>query len=151
MNSKIGILYLQINCPIGTSPFIQKYFQNLYNASTWLRKIYEECYVSVGPWQKLIFTESKTVLEYSDYHICFYISDFSGSYRRSANENLIFTNHKFNDKCSTYEYALSEHQFRNRSILNSDKKEIFKIHQEIRSCMHPSFHKFIKNKNLDMS
>jgi len=109
---------------------------------------HKRLHVVVGPWQRLIFQEKVDYSRdnYSGYHVAMYISKFSHTYNKFAEENLLFTKHRFADKCDTLENALNWKQFRTRDFLNSQKEVVLQLEHEARSLYHPSFKRSLVNR-----
>jgi hypothetical protein len=158
MNSKIGILYVYFNCPIGTARIISEFFSRIYSAHCNVAELtlsdssetYELATVSMGAWQNLFFAaveepEAFARREYHDYHLCFYVADFTGSYQRSVEDNTLLAKHRFDDRFTTMEEALCSRQFRNFTIRKTAEKgeaegqEVYKMHQEVRTVLHGAY------------
>eukprot|EP01127_Copromyxa_protea_P013463 TRINITY_DN3636_c0_g1_i1.p1 TRINITY_DN3636_c0_g1~~TRINITY_DN3636_c0_g1_i1.p1 ORF type:complete len:293 (+),score=51.48 TRINITY_DN3636_c0_g1_i1:27-905(+) len=148
MLCQIGILYVLHFCPLGTVTHIQNYFEKYYHAVSLREKESdsENLRISAGPHQQLIFKETEKCESYSDFHVCFYVNNFSDAYHRAATDGVLHNEHRFTDKSHSYEEALSYFQIRMLSFPDDQGKEIFKFHQEVRSCYHPSYHKQWPNK-----
>jgi len=104
--------------------------------------------IVVGPWQRLIFREKDNYQKgnYNGYHICIYVTKFALYYQRFEAENLLFTKHRFADKCDTLQQALDWQQFRIREIGNESKETIHPLEHEVRSLYHPSFRRPLVNR-----
>lgn len=142
-NLKRGILYLLLNTPKDSTPDIQRYYKTYFDMTP-TQFTHHKLHYAVGPWQQLIFVEKDSPVLYTDWHICFYITQFSSSYNKLLADNLLCIQHRFSDKCDTLEKALADSQFRTLDIPLQDGST-FKIMQEVRSCYHPSFYKPLQN------
>jgi len=104
--------------------------------------------IVVGPWQRLIFREKENYQkgDYTGYHVCIYVTKFSLYYRKFHADNILFTKHRFSDKCDTLQQALDWQQFRIRDIYNEKKEIILQLEHEVRSLYHPSFLRPLVNR-----
>jgi len=146
--AQLGILYFLQHCEPTTIEHITHYYQNYFEAPVHVEPEQKRLQVVVGPWQRLIFQEKVDYNKdnYSGYHVAIYISKFSHTYNKLAEGNLLFTKHRFSDKCDTLEDALNWKQFRTRDFLNSQKEVVLHLEHEARSLYHPSFKRPLVNR-----
>lgn len=77
-------------------------------------------------------------LPYTDWHVAVYISRFSPTYESLSQHNLIFSQHRFKDKCATLQEAEDGHQFRCRDVVDGNGELVYQLEHEVRSLAHPS-------------
>jgi len=147
--TNLGILYLLHHCEITTVELIAKFYQNHFEVPVYFETEHKKVHVVVGPWQRLIFKEKKNYKrsDYSGYHVAIYVSKFSNTYNNFAVKNLLFTKHRFADKCDTLQDALHWQQFRTLDFVNEQNKEVvLYLEHEVRSLYHPSFKRPLVNR-----
>jgi len=146
----LGIPYVEFLCRKGAAIKIGEFYKRFVGAPYTHGEeggaVFSK--VVVGPKQLLIFRETDEKVEPTTYHICIYIADFSGTYEKFSKNNLLFTKHKFDDKCETIEDALSYSQFRFNQIVDPDNltDELFIMEHEVRSLCHPFYMRPLVNK-----
>jgi len=148
----LGLLYVEQLCKRGTAAKIGAFYHKYLGSPPTVVETTEDgvdfVSVVVGPKQVLIYKETDQPIEYSTYHFCIYIADFSGSYKKVAKDNLLYTKHKFDDKCDTLEQALQNSQFRINTIVDPDNVSdvVFAVEHEVRSLVHPAYLRPLVNK-----
>lgn len=158
-----GIRYIELTCRKGTSSAIGRFYQQLLkcdgrihsfeNLSCQSDTYGDGVALSLGPGVHLLFVEQEN-LEAESYdawmqamrgiHICIYVEDFRGLYQRLSQENIIWSNPRFEhlDSCDTWEQAKRGRTLRFRYVLNLQTKEpIYELEHETRPLLHGQYMK----------
>ena len=151
----LGIRYIEFFVPEGTS------------ALKWIALTYEQVLggkvlrfedgkrievvlgIKENP-QFLKYVESKDVHEYEGEHICIYVNDFIGIYKKAKNVKVKHSGSKalsivWNNPCFTMKYDTLEqvqrlNEFRFKDFLNLETGEVaYQLEHEVRSLAHPGF------------
>lgn len=147
-----GIRYIEISCRPGTTPAICQFYREMLQCTcTASTPTGEEptgtCIVSVGPGVHLVYVEDESlsnddIKRMEGVHICVYVSDFEGLYRRLKKRNLIWTNPRFTwlDTCDTWEEAVASRTLRFKDIIDLKTGEkVLELEHETRPCSHGQF------------
>ena len=86
--------------------------------------------------QYLLFRETdRPKPDYDGHHVQMYITDFSGSYRRLSERNLIYSED-------------NRYQYRFRDIIDlTSGRPLFTVEHEVRSATHPMYLRPLVNRN----
>lgn len=130
----LGIQYVELEVPKGTTPGISRFYQSVMGAPTVLSK--ELATVRIGRGQALRFREvSKPQPVYDGHHIAIYIADFSGPYEKLMARRLITE-------------ESDAHQYRFQAIFDPETGEpLFELEHEVRSLYHPMYARNLTNRN----
>jgi len=146
--SELRILYLLHHCEKGTLVDISHIYKFYFDTPVYHVKSQNLSHVVVGPWQRLVFKEHEKYNKnnYNGYHVAIYITNFSRTYQKFLDDNLVFTKHRYIDKCDSLKDALQWQQFRTLDFVNDKKDIIFQLEHEVRSLYHPSFRRALVNR-----
>jgi len=146
--SELGIIYVLQHCPTNSVAAIAEFYQKYFEVPVYLVSAQKTAHVVVGPWQRLIFQENENyqMSDYRGYHVAIYISKFESTYKKFLADNLLFTKHRFMDKCDTLKNALQWNQFRILDLTNNKKEVVLHLEHEVRSLYHPSFGRPLVNR-----
>jgi hypothetical protein len=139
---ELGMAYVDFDVPQGTADGIARYYKEVMRAPSRLESGASKgrAIVSVGRYQKLIFTETAAALpEYDNHHIQIYIADFGTPYRWLKERDLI-----------TMETDANEWRFQ-WIVDPKDGRKLFQIEHEVRSMKHPLFGRPLVNRNHGIS
>jgi len=138
---QLAIYYVLHYCKLNTSQSVAQFYQKFFQVPVTIVPSQKMVHIPVGPKQRVIFMEHENFCNenYTNYHIAIYISQFSQTYLRFAAEKLLFTQHRFTDKCDTLEETLKWKQFRTRDIINEEKEVVLSFEHEVRSLHHHYF------------
>eukprot|EP00586_Coscinodiscus_wailesii_P004232 CAMPEP_0172480504 /NCGR_PEP_ID=MMETSP1066-20121228/5689_1 /TAXON_ID=671091 /ORGANISM="Coscinodiscus wailesii, Strain CCMP2513" /LENGTH=369 /DNA_ID=CAMNT_0013241879 /DNA_START=125 /DNA_END=1234 /DNA_ORIENTATION=- len=156
-----GIRYIEIACPMGTSPAVARFYRELLGCAvleTSLRHNDNDhdntavAVVCVGPGVHMAFVERETLTSRDRHamegvHVCFYVNDFGALYRRLTERNLIWTNPRFVylDTCDTWEEAYASRTLRFKDIVDlSTNEKIIELEHETRPLRHGQYLKIPK-------
>jgi len=130
------------------SKTVGQFYQKYFDVPVTFVPSEKTVHITVGPWQRLIFVENEkwSNADYTNYHVAFYVSGFAQTYKKFHADNLLFTQHRFADRCETLENALSWKQFRTKNILDENKEVLISFEHEVRSLHHPSFKRPLVNR-----
>lgn len=138
----IGMPYVELNVPVGTTERIGRFYQEILGASISLGTRHNaDCLsVSTGKAQYLHFIETDLPQpDYDGHHIAIYISDFAQPYEKLLKRDLI-------------SMETDEHEWRFIDIIDLDSKDVlFKIEHEVRSATHPLYARPLINRNPGQS
>jgi hypothetical protein len=130
----LGLAYVDFDVPPGTADGIARYYREVMLSPTKMES--GRATVSVGRYQRLIFTEtSSTIPEYDGHHIQIYIADFGKPYAWLKARDLI-----------TMETDANEWRFQ-WIVDPKDARRLFQIEHEVRSMKHPLFNRPLVNRN----
>eukprot|EP01121_Diplochlamys_sp_Union-15-3_P000207 TRINITY_DN10209_c0_g1_i1.p1 TRINITY_DN10209_c0_g1~~TRINITY_DN10209_c0_g1_i1.p1 ORF type:complete len:322 (+),score=42.09 TRINITY_DN10209_c0_g1_i1:51-968(+) len=149
IHGNLGLPYIELFCNPGTAKKIFEYFVEYFGAIGTLENDDTLARVWVGPWQQLIYRETKEPSPYDGWHICFYVADFTERYHKFARENLLFHDHPFEDTFRTIQEAYKWRQFRTKDFVDvKDPKgsAIYQLHLEVRSVYHPFYRRTLVNR-----
>ena len=135
---QIGMPYVELNAPPGTTKQISRFYQDIIGATTYLgTRNNSDCVsVSTGNLQYLHFIETEIPQpDYDGHHIAIYISNFARPYEKLMKHGLI-------------SMETDEHEWRFIDIIDLDSGDIlFKIEHEVRSATHPLYSRPLINRN----
>lgn len=134
----IGMPYVELNAPPGTTKKISQFYQEIIGATTYIgTRNNSDCVsVSTGNLQYLHFIETEIPQpDYDGHHIAIYISNFARPYEKLMKHGLI-------------SMETDEHEWRFIDIIDLDSGDIlFKIEHEVRSATHPLYSRPLINRN----
>eukprot|EP01089_Gocevia_fonbrunei_P002381 TRINITY_DN12354_c0_g1_i1.p1 TRINITY_DN12354_c0_g1~~TRINITY_DN12354_c0_g1_i1.p1 ORF type:complete len:316 (+),score=41.48 TRINITY_DN12354_c0_g1_i1:34-981(+) len=149
-NKSLRLVYVEENCNPGTAERIVKFYKDKFNANGSVSTVGSRkmARIQVGGHQELLFREAETpVPEFQGHHICIYISDFSGTYKKFKDSDLLYKHNTFDDKYETLSEALTNHQFRICDFKNDDDEELLhRLEHEVRSLVHPYYMRPLVNR-----
>lgn len=147
----VGMPVIEHIVPLQTAHGIARYFNVYYGAES---RVMEEdnnislCIVPVGPFERLIFRESKYTekqklpvgTRFGGQHICFYVKNFKALFHTFQKADLLFDNENYPEYCFAWEVAAQRQQFRAYQMVDPDtNKPLFALEQEIRSTAHSNW------------
>jgi len=152
----VGIVFVQFDVSNEVLPFMEEIYTKHFQ--THVVQSEEGLEITVGGRQRLIFSPPKYhgynraihcsiplhVEEYG-YHVAIYIGDFSGTFTRMEQDNLIYVSDRFRDKADTIEKAKQHRQFRFKDFRN-ENQTLFELEHEIRSVVHSNFMRPLINR-----
>jgi hypothetical protein len=133
----LGIPYVEFEVPTGTAQGICNFYPQIMAMSAELKNgDGAVARVKVGKDQYLQFRETdRPQPEYDGHHVQFYITNFSGPYRRLSERGLISQED-------------NQYQYRFRDIVDlADGKHLFTIEHEVRSVTHPMYLRPLVNRD----
>jgi hypothetical protein len=133
----LGIPYVEFEVPTGTAQGICNFYPQIMGMSAELKNgDGAVARVKVGKDQYLQFRETdRPQPEYDGHHVQFYITNFSGPYRRLSERGLISQED-------------NQYQYRFRDIVDlTDGKHLFTIEHELRSVTHPMYLRPLVNRD----
>jgi hypothetical protein len=133
----LGIPYVEFEVPTGTAQGICNFYPQIMGMSAELKNgDGAVARVKVGKDQYLQFRETdRPQPEYDGHHVQFYITNFSGPYRRLSERGLISQED-------------NQYQYRFRDIVDlTDGKHLFTIEHEVRSVTHPMYLRPLVNRD----
>jgi hypothetical protein len=133
----LGIPYVEFEVPTGTAQGICNFYPQIMGISAELKNDDGAvARVRVGKDQYLQFRETdRPQPEYDGHHVQFYITNFSGPYRRLSERGLISQED-------------NQYQYRFRDIVDlADGKHLFTIEHEVRSVTHPMYLRPLVNRD----
>jgi hypothetical protein len=133
----LGIPYVEFEVPTGTAQGICNFYPQIMGISAELKNgDGAVARVKVGKDQYLQFRETnRPQPEYDGHHVQFYITNFSGPYRRLSERGLISQED-------------NQYQYRFRDIVDlADGKHLFTIEHEVRSATHPMYLRPLVNRD----
>lgn len=166
-----GIRYVEFILPVGAKAekVCEFYKQTLHtqaSVATAPDSGANCCLVSVGPGVHLVYVEAPSSLSSSSttsngdierelfrkmvgIHVCIYVHNFHGLYKRLKNKSLIWTNPRFTrlDRCDTWEDSRKSRTLRFKHVIdetNSDSNEpivLMTLEHETRALRHGQFMK----------
>eukprot|EP00565_Helicotheca_tamesis_P008437 CAMPEP_0185724462 /NCGR_PEP_ID=MMETSP1171-20130828/936_1 /TAXON_ID=374046 /ORGANISM="Helicotheca tamensis, Strain CCMP826" /LENGTH=345 /DNA_ID=CAMNT_0028392315 /DNA_START=121 /DNA_END=1158 /DNA_ORIENTATION=- len=148
-----GIRFVEIACPVGSTPAIMKFYEEMLGCTVSQLSENEEngqtIAISVGPGIHLLYSESSTVTPEDSsamegVHICIYVPQFKSLYDKLDENKLIFTNPRFVhlDTCDTWEEAMASRTLRFKDIIDLDTGDkILELEHETRPMKHGQFMK----------
>ncbi len=130
----LGIPYVELNVPVGTTKGIARFYNEIMGAPANAEK--GVCTVSIGTQQTLRFRETKSRLpDYDGHHLAIYLSDFSGPWKKLRKLRLISE-------------ESDDNQYRFINIVDpANGKKLFEIEHEVRSLFHPMYARRLTNRN----
>ena len=144
----IGLAYIEFQIPHKTSQHVASFYSTFLGAPSAV--VDSACYVSVGPFQNLIFREAPegvNSVEDFGHHIAIYISNFGSTFKKMQQRNLIFVNDKFPDKVHDLNEATRWRQFRFKNfVAEGNDQAFFSMEHEVRSVSHASFMRPLVNR-----
>mmetsp|Transcript_5769 Transcript_5769/g.8061 ORF Transcript_5769/g.8061 Transcript_5769/m.8061 type:complete len:344 (+) Transcript_5769:46-1077(+) len=147
IRGSLGLAYVEFPIPHKTSQHISNFYSKFFGAPT--QVVGCACYVSVGPFQNLIFKEAAEGFNVEDvgHHISFYVSNFESTFKKLKERNLIFVHEKFPDRVNSLEEAKRWKQFRFKNfVLDGTDEVFFSLEHEVRSVSHTSFMRPLVNR-----
>jgi hypothetical protein len=133
----LGIPYVEFEVPTGTAQGICNFYPQIMGISAELKNDDGAvARVRVGKDQYLQFRETdRPQPEYDGHHVQFYITNFSGPYRRLSERGLISQED-------------NQYQYRFRDIVDlADGKHLFTVEHEVRSVTHPMYLRPLVNRD----
>jgi len=133
----LGIPYVEFEVPTGTAQGICNFYPQIMGISAELKNgDGAVARVKVGKDQYLQFRETdRPQPEYDGHHVQFYITNFSGPYRRLSERGLISQED-------------NQYQYRFRDIVDlADGKHLFTVEHEVRSATHPMYLRPLVNRD----
>jgi hypothetical protein len=133
----LGIPYVEFEVPTGTAQGICNFYPQIMGISAELKNDDGAvARVRVGKDQYLQFRETdRPQPEYDGHHVQFYITNFSGPYRRLSERGLISQED-------------NQYQYRFRDIVDlADGKHLFTVEHEVRSATHPMYLRPLVNRD----
>jgi hypothetical protein len=133
----LGIPYVEFEVPTGTAQGICNFYPQIMGISAELKNVDGAvARVRVGKDQYLQFRETdRPQPEYDGHHVQFYITNFSGPYRRLSERGLISQED-------------NQYQYRFRDIVDlADGKHLFTVEHEVRSATHPMYLRPLVNRD----
>ncbi len=132
----LGMPYVQLDVPPGTTPGIARFYETVLHCPT--TQSGDTTTVSMGHNQELIFTETDApVPEYDGHHIAIYVADFSGPHAWLNERGLISE-------------ESDQFQYRFQDIVDPDSGErLFELEHEVRSLSHAMYRRPLVNRNPD--
>jgi len=142
----LGIAYVELESRKDKLKDIKDFYSHFMGAL--VDQIDEETLsVCVGPLQQLVFRATdKETIPYNGYHFAIYLATFEITYNLLNKHGLLFTQHKFSDRCETLRQALDNSQFRVRDVPSAQGGVVFQLELEVRSLVHPSFMRPLVNR-----
>jgi hypothetical protein len=131
---KLGIPYVELLVPAGTSDGIGRFYRDVMKASA--KTGNGLCTVSIGVGQSLRYRETKkSQPDYDGHHIAIYISDFSSPHKIIKARRLISE-------------ESDPHQYRFTTLFDPQTGEpLFELEHEVRSLRHPMYRRPLTNRN----
>lgn len=133
-NMKLGIPYVELDVPEGTTPGIARFYNEVMLApASHDRGV---CTVSVGRGQALRFRETRAAIPaYDGHHIAIYVSNFSAPHDALVRRKFITE-------------ESDDHQYRFTAIFDPKSGEpLFELEHEVRSLFHPMYARNLTNRN----
>lgn len=133
----LGIPYVEFEVPTGTAQGICNFYPQIMGISAELKNDDGAvARVRVGKDQYLQFRETdRPQPEYDGHHVQFYITNFSGPYRRLSERGLISQED-------------NQYQYRFRDIVDlADGEHLFTVEHEVRSVTHPMYLRPLVNRD----
>ena len=134
----LGMPYVELEVPRGTAAPITRFYTEIIDVPA---RVGEEggatvARVAVGPGQHLVYREcDKVEPDFDGHHVCIYISDFSGPYRKLGAKGLISQED-------------DQHQYRFKDIVDpASGRVLFTLEHEVRSLNHPLYARPFVNRN----
>uniref|UniRef100_A0A7S1BJJ5 Glyoxalase/fosfomycin resistance/dioxygenase domain-containing protein n=1 Tax=Corethron hystrix TaxID=216773 RepID=A0A7S1BJJ5_9STRA len=143
-----GIKYVEVACKPGTVPAIARFYEEMIGCTV-TRVSEDKAIIDMGPGVHLAYVESRGLC-HDDWqgmegvHLCIYVNDFGGLYRRLANRDLVWTNQRFVhlDTCDTWEDAAASRTLRFKDIIDLETGEkLLELEHETRPLTHGQFMK----------
>ena len=134
----LGIPYVELNTPRGTSEGIALFYQQALGAPATVEETAGgRCaVVHVGQYQRLIFREGDDVASYDQHHVAIYVANFSPVYSFLAERGLI-TEEPLN------------HQLRFQEIIHPETgARLFTLEHEVRGLHHPQYRRPLVNRTV---
>lgn len=130
----LGIAYVELATPPGTSAGIVRFYQDVLGAAATLQP--GRALVGAGPTTTLIYRETDAPLpEFDGAHIQVSLADFSGPHRRLRERGLVTE-------------ESDQHQYRFQAIVDLDGgATLVELEHEVRSMRHPMFARALINRN----
>ena len=139
---RLGIPYVSLNVPIGTTPAIARFYNEIVGtkATTGIDDDAPIASVSAGNGQHMIFREtSEPQPEFDGHHVAVYLANFSGPYNKLLERGLISR-------------ESDQHEYRFIDIIDLDSGEVqFQLEHEVRSMRHPMYARPLINRNPTMT
>lgn len=141
----LGMPFVELRCPIGSSPGIARYYQHYMGAEAEVRAP-GVATVRCGPAQHLVFVEDEACkvgagapYHEQDYglHICLYLEDHAGPMRKLWQDDLLWGNPRF----YSIDRALGLNQFRCKDLVDPldtarPRRVLLEIEHEVRVLEH---------------
>ena len=134
----LGIPYLELEAPIGSSPAIARFYHEMLGAHSHCG--HDErgafAHVAVGRSEALVYRETDAVLaDFDGNHVQIGLNDFSGPHRRLHERGLVTE-------------ESNKHQYRFEDIIDLDTgRKLLKMEHEVRSMRHPMYARALINRN----
>ena len=135
---EIGMPYVELHTPRGTTEKIGKFYEEIFGAAVELITLpsTNSASINTGKSQFLYFLESDSKQpQYDGHHIAIYISDFVRPYEKLQSHGLI-------------SMETDEYEWRFTDIIDLDTgKTLLEIEHEVRSATHPLYARPLINRN----
>jgi len=148
----LGMPYVELFCHRDTADKIAAFYKHYFGAHYAMERHGNSIIakIFVGPNQVFIFKESdpNKVLQYSGFHVCVYVTDFSTIFNKFYNDKLIYSYE--GDECETIDDAIRLRQFRTLRVVDpkqeGTKTDLFHMEHEVRSLYHPMYLRPLVNR-----
>ena len=133
-NMDIGMPYVQLDVPIGTSAGIARFYEQVIGCSATIEDSVAR--ISMGHNQHLIYAETDTpIADYDGHHIAIYVANFSGPHNWLNERGLI------SEESDRYQYRFQK-------IVDPDSGELlYELEHEVRSLSHAMYRRPLVNRN----
>jgi catechol 2,3-dioxygenase-like lactoylglutathione lyase family enzyme len=137
----LGIVYVQLDVPVGCATSIAAFYREIFDASADVRERNGslQAVIAIGRHQQLVYAETPSASqEYDGHHIQIYVANFSGPYERLAGRGL--------------NYGEEPHQYRFAELVDPvSGAHCFTLEHEVRSLRHPLYARPLVNRNPDLT
>ena len=133
-----GMPYVEFTVPVGTADGIAAFYREIIGcaATVTKSKAGRAAEVEIGQYQRLIFRETKDVMDYDGHHIAVYVSNFSRPYELLKERGLITEEPR-------------NHQYRFVDIIDPKTGEkLFQIEHEVRGLKHAMYRRDLVNRQV---
>ncbi len=111
----LGLQWLRLDVPAGAAPALARFWGDVLGAGVSAREGAVRVHAATAaplP-QHIDFVEQEGGgVPWDGHHVCLYVTDFEGAYRRCEAEGVLFDPGRFSDRGGTWELAQVHEQFR---------------------------------------
>lgn len=134
----LGMPYVELDVPRGTADGIARFYNQVIGTPAHVVTDNDgtSAHVVAGADQMLQFREVDQIApDFDGHHVCIYVSDFSGPYKKLGKQGLISQED-------------DQHQYRFKDIYDPENgKVLFTVEHEVRSLRHPLYGRPFVNRN----
>jgi len=150
-----GIDYVEFNCPIGTAEKIARFYDFVFDATTFVLDSGDEKMIAIIGFgevdengrsaQSMLFRESpEPTPNYDGHHVAMYVGsskeDFELAFSNIEQAGVVWINPRFSDKAGNLNGAKRWKQFRFKDIIDlKTGAKIFQLEHEMRSIEHEAW------------